>query len=140
MTHRHKIFAIVAAAGTGMRMKSSLPKQYLPLAGRRVIDHSLCALCESEVVAGVVVGIAAGDSQWRDTPFVHAKLCAVTAGGNTRAATVLNALTHLADAAIAADDDWAMVHDAARPCLCDDDITRLAAAARAQWRRRDFSR
>ncbi len=63
-------------------------------------------------------------------PFVHAKLTAVSRGGAERAHTVLNALEQLLRDHAAA-DDWAMVHDAARPCLRLADIERLVAAARA---------
>lgn len=110
------------------------PKQYLPLAGRRVIDHALLALCRSELVDGVLVGIRPGDRWWRaqsqSQPFEHAKLLGISRGGAQRAHTVLNALDHLTAEHAAAADDWVLVHDAARPCLRGEDIEKLVAAAR----------
>ena len=131
MSKSEKIWGIVPAAGLGKRMMSAQPKQYLPLCERRVLDHALLALCRSDSVDGVIVGIREGDRQWRAQPFAHAKLRAVSAGGEQRAHTVLNALRHLLQAGIAAADDWAMVHDAVRPCVAPQDIERLVTAARA---------
>ncbi|MGR3914657.1 MAG: 2-C-methyl-D-erythritol 4-phosphate cytidylyltransferase [Gammaproteobacteria bacterium] len=128
---REKIWAVVAAAGIGKRMMSPRPKQYLQVCGRRVLDHALLALCRSDSVDGVMVGIRADDGEWRARPFTHEKLLGVSRGGGTRARTVLNALRQLFDDGIAAAGDWALVHDAARPCILRRDISRLAAAARA---------
>ena len=129
-----KIWGIVPAAGIGKRMMSERPKQYLGVPGRgsrRVLDWALDALCQSDSVDGVVVGIRDGDRWWRAEPFVHAKLLAVSAGGDCRARTVRNALARLLQDGIAAADDWALVHDGVRPCLAGADIERLVAAARA---------
>jgi len=128
---REKTWAVIAAAGTGERMRSPRPKQYLQLSGRRVLDRAALALCRSEAVDGVLIGIREGDREWRARPFTHEKLLGVSRGGDTRARTVLNALQQLLRDGAAAADDWALVHDAARPCLRQLDIERLAAAARA---------
>lgn len=126
-----KIWGIVPAAGIGKRMMSAQPKQYLPLGAQRVLDYALLGLCRSDSVDGVVVGIRAGDEWWRAQPFVHPKLVAVSPGGAQRAHTVRNALGRLLDDHIAAEDDWIMVHDGARPCITQTDIVRLVAAARS---------
>ena len=110
---------------------STPPKQYLPLCGQRVLDHALLALCQSASVDGVIVGIRAGDRWWRAQPFTHEKLLGVSPGGEERAHTVLNALERLLEDHIAADHDWAMVHDGVRPCLRSVDVERLVAAARS---------
>ena len=131
MSQQKKIWGIVPAAGIGKRMMSAQPKQYLPLHGRRVLDHALFALCRSDSVDGVIVGIREGDRWWRTQPFAHAKLLGVSPGGAQRARTVLNALAQILDHNIAAADDWAMVHDGVRPCLGRADVERLVSAARA---------
>jgi len=131
MRDANKIWGIVAAAGVGARMGGATPKQYLQLRGRRVIDHALAAVCAS-AVSGVIVGLRAGDEYWRAQPFAHAKVT-VSRGGDTRARTVLNALRQLR-AGRAAADDWALVHDAARPCVAPADIARVIDAARANGR------
>lgn len=112
-------------------MMSERPKQYLPLCGRRVLDHALLALCQSASVDGVIVGIREGDRWWRAQPFAHVKLLGVSPGGEERAHTVLNALERLLEDNIAANRDWAMVHDGVRPCLRPVDVERLVAAARS---------
>lgn len=134
MKNANNIWGVVAAAGVGARMGGDFdrPKQYLPLGPRRVIDHALLALCERRAVRGVVVGIRDGDRWWRAQPFAHAKLLAVSRGGESRARTVLNALRRLLKPdGPAAAGDWVLVHDAARPCVAARDIERLIAAARA---------
>lgn len=131
MQKTNTIWAIVPAAGIGERMKADRPKQYLPLSGQRVIDHALASLCQNDLIKGMVVGIRKGDEWWQEQPFSHAKLLAVSEGGSHRAGTVLNALQRLLQDtdANADSDDWVMVHDAARPCLCQEDIARLSSAA-----------
>jgi 2-C-methyl-D-erythritol 4-phosphate cytidylyltransferase len=121
------IWAIVPAAGSGARMRAGLPKQYLALLGRPVIQHTLNRLCAHASVRGVMVGLAADDDHWRRTAITAPKLLGTFAGGATRAHTVLNGLTALAAHARA--DDWVMVHDAVRPCLRAGDVDRLIAEA-----------
>lgn len=112
-------------------MQAPRPKQYLPLLRQRVMDYALLALCQSDLVDGVIVGVRDGDRWWQAQPFTHAKLMAVSRGGAQRAHTVCNALQQLLQDDIAAPNDWVMVHDAVRPCLRALDIERLVAAARA---------
>ena len=131
MSHGNKIWGIVPASGIGKRMMSELPKQYLSVGGSRVIDHALGVLCESDSVDGVVIGIREGDRWWRAQPFEHAKLLAVSRGGETRAHTVLNALEQMLESNLADADDWVMVHDGVRPCLGRADVERLVVAARS---------
>jgi 2-C-methyl-D-erythritol 4-phosphate cytidylyltransferase len=121
--HRH--WAIVPAAGVGKRMGATLPKQYLPLAGRPVIAYTLDTLLHHSRIDGVVVVIGAEDEEW---PEVAAELTTdtplrVVTGGAERCHSVLNGLEALRE--WAAPDDWALVHDAARPCLTATDLDRL---------------
>jgi len=110
-------FAIVPAAGSGARFGAGVPKQYLPLAGRPLIHHTLRALCRHPAIERVYVVLAPDDAHWaqHDWRELGAKLETVYAGGATRAASVAAGLAAAATAA--ADDDWVLVHDAARPCL-----------------------
>lgn len=121
------IWAIVPAAGSGSRMRAALPKQYLALLGRPVIQHTLERLCAHTRVRGALVGLAADDDHWRRAAIALPKLLGCFTGGATRAQTVLNGLAALA--AHARSDDWVMVHDAVRPCLRIGDIERLIDAA-----------
>jgi len=123
MSSTPKHWAIIPAAGVGRRMGADIPKQYLPLLGRPVIDHSIERILLHPRIDGVVVALGAEDGWWADTGFAgHPDLQRV-GGGAERCHSVLNALDALAGRA--GPDDWVLVHDAARPCVRRDDVTRL---------------
>lgn len=125
MAVRH--WAVIPAAGSGMRMGSSIPKQYLSLAGRTVIERVLDVLLAEPAISGVTVAVAADDPYWqRYLPGERAKPVRIAAGGETRAHSVLNALETLKEEL--EDQDWVLVHDAARPCLHPRDIAALMQA------------
>ena len=125
-----KYWAVMPAAGVGKRMKSATPKQYLPLIGKTVIEHSLYALCSHPAIAGAVVAVTETDPYWPElTVDCGNKPLLRAPGGAERCHSVLNALDVLAE--VAADHDWVLVHDAARPCLHRDDLDRLIEQAGA---------
>lgn len=118
-----RFWVIVPAAGSARRMGAAVPKQYLSLAGRTVIEWSLAPFLERPQIAGVVVVLAEQDERWKQTDLArHAKIVTAT-GGAERMDSVLAGLTALQKRA--ATDDWVLVHDAARPCLQGDDVDRL---------------
>lgn len=112
-----KVFALVLAAGQGTRIGDAVPKQYLPLAGKPMMFHSIEALAAVSRVERVFVVLAPMDRHWgsHDWSALPDKVEAAFCGGEHRAESVLNALKHL-EGRMAA-DDWVMVHDAARPCI-----------------------
>lgn len=110
-------------------MGSHCPKQYLPLAGRSVIEHSLDVLLDHPSISGGVVALSETDGYWAELDYRHAKPLHRAAGGAQRCDSVLNALQLLAG--IVAADTWVLVHDAARPCLRAADISRLIEACSA---------
>jgi 2-C-methyl-D-erythritol 4-phosphate cytidylyltransferase len=120
-------FAIVPAAGSGSRFGAEKPKQYLSLLGRPLIHHTLAALVACPDIERVWVVLSPDDSEWNrhDWSDLGAKLETVRCGGATRAESVANGLQ--AAAMVAADDDWVLVHDAARPCLSADMLDALFA-------------
>lgn len=115
-----KIFALVPAAGQGTRMGDALPKQYLALAGRPMMFHSLEALAAVARIDHVIAILSPLDRHWgaHDWSAFPDKIEALFAGGESRGQSVANALAHLAPRATA--DDWVLVHDAARPCLATE--------------------
>ncbi len=117
------LWAIVPAAGKGTRMGAALPKQYLPLAGKTVIEHTLERLLRIVDIEQVVVAISATDQCWQDLPVASDKRVEVVAGGGERSESVLNGLYHLDGQADKL--DWVLVHDAARPCIVPDTIREL---------------
>lgn len=124
-----QIWAIIPAAGRGRRMGGDTPKQYLPLAGKSVIAHTLECFARHPRIAGIVVAIAPDDVEWsRHAAAVKDKALHVVEGGAERCHSVLNALRLLSDQL--PESAWVMVHDAARPCLHADDITRLIGVLR----------
>ncbi|WP_295458035.1 2-C-methyl-D-erythritol 4-phosphate cytidylyltransferase [uncultured Thiodictyon sp.] len=118
-----RFWAVVPAAGVGRRLGATIPKQYLDLAGRPVIDWTLAPFIDDPRISGVWVALGAEDGFWSATAYAsHPKVRRVD-GGAERCHSVLNALDALA--ALADGSDWVLVHDAARPCLRRADLDRL---------------
>lgn len=123
MSNSKTYWAVVAAAGVGRRMGSDIPKQYLLLNGRRVIEHTLQRLLNHPQIKQTLVALSPDDKWWPDTDYAnHADVISVD-GGAERCYSVLNALNRLSE--MAAEDDWVLVHDAARPCLRSSDVDAL---------------
>ncbi len=118
-----RFWAVVPAAGSGRRMGAELPKQYLPLHGRTVIEHTLERLASHPAIAGVVVVLAADDRHFESLGLSLRVPLWRADGGAERCHSVRNALTLLTTRA--GDDDWVLVHDAARPCLRHADLDHL---------------
>ncbi|NJR72069.1 MAG: 2-C-methyl-D-erythritol 4-phosphate cytidylyltransferase [Gammaproteobacteria bacterium] len=117
---KSKIVAIIPAAGSGTRMGETTPKQYLEINGVPMIFHTLRAFVQVARIQQIAVVIASDDADWNglNNKFgasLSAKLVVFRVGGATRALSVLNGLHELADHYTA--NDWALVHDAARPCI-----------------------
>lgn len=128
MTGGANYWAVVPAAGIGRRMGAEKPKQYLKLLNKTVIEHSLAPFCDHPLIAGIVVAIAEDDPHWQTLAVSrHPKISCVQ-GGAERCHSVLNGLNHLA--ARAAEDDWVLAHDAARPCVKPADLDLLIAAVK----------
>lgn len=122
-------WCVVPAAGTGQRFGGIVPKQYLEVAGRSVLRHTLDALLDHPLVAGVVVVLAAGDPYWPGDCDAQGKQILTAVGGDSRAASVLSGLERLP--AEVGEHDLVLVHDAARPNLALSDLDVLIAAVRA---------
>ena len=123
-----KNIAVILAGGTGRRMGSSLPKQFMELAGRTVIEHSIEAFCSHPAVDEVAVVV---HPEWRGRfqAIVERnrweKLTKVIDGGSERYMSSLNAIMAYIDEP---DDTNLLLHDAARPWVSADIISRVAAA------------
>ena len=118
-----RYFLVIPAAGSGRRFSSQMPKQYAALAGSTVIEHALATFEADVDCAGIVVAIAADDTLWPAVAARRSPRVETTSGGEQRAHSVRNALRALA--ARVRDDDWIMVHDAARPCFSAADLATL---------------
>lgn len=126
----NKVWVVIPAAGVGARMQADRPKQYLPLVGKTVIEHTLGCFLTHPAVSGIVVAVSAGDPFWAELmattlgqyPQLH-----TAPGGCERSDSVLNALNYLADTLHVTPGTGVLVHDAARPCLSRTDLDKLLA-------------
>ncbi|MDC9591231.1 2-C-methyl-D-erythritol 4-phosphate cytidylyltransferase [Xenorhabdus sp. XENO-10] len=120
----HEIIALIPAAGIGSRMKSDCPKQYLNIAGKTILEHTVAALFEHPRIQRIIIALNPADTQFAQLPIASDPRIATVIGGEERAASVLAGLDYLAglptDKAI-----WVLVHDAARPCLHRNDLDSL---------------
>ena len=123
MSNKVTYWAVVAAAGVGRRMGSDIPKQYLSLNGRPVIEYTLQRLLDHPQIKKTLVALSSSDEWWPDSAYAKHRDVIVVDGGAERCHSVRNALSRLSETA--SDDDWVLVHDAARPCLRRGDIDRL---------------
>lgn len=114
--------ALVPAAGNGFRFGATMPKQYLPLRGKPVMQHALDRLQAHFPLQRTYVVLAPDDHWFEQTISVSGNVTLLRCGGGTRAETVRNALERLVDVAA---DHWIVVHDAVRPCLDRDESLRL---------------
>ncbi|MBG6082559.1 2-C-methyl-D-erythritol 4-phosphate cytidylyltransferase [Rubrivivax gelatinosus] len=124
-----RCFALVPCAGVGLRAGAGGPKQYAPLAGRAVVAHTLAALAAVPRLAGTLVVLSPEDTQFEAAVPGWAGWLA-RCGGATRAESVANGLPVLRELG-ARDDDWVLVHDAARCLLRPEWVDRLIDACLA---------
>ncbi len=118
-----RYWAVVPAAGVGRRMGGAIPKQYMSLNCRMVIEHTLLVLLSNPRIDGIYLAISPDDGWWSDTAVSSNPKIVTVDGGAERCHSVLNALNQLQQTA--APGDWVLVHDAARPCLRADDLDLL---------------
>ncbi|KGT93352.1 2-C-methyl-D-erythritol 4-phosphate cytidylyltransferase [Erwinia typographi] len=115
------VIAVVPAAGIGSRMQSECPKQYLSVDGKTLLEHALNSLLAHPAVSRIIVAISPDDPFFSTLPIASDARITVVNGGKERADSVLAGLQAACSA------HWVLVHDAARPCLHLDDLTRLLA-------------
>ena len=125
MTVHPRMLALIPAAGGGSRFGGRVPKQYAELAGEPVIARTLDRLAKALPRAEVVIAVAPDDRTFESKLAPWQRFEVLRCGGATRGDTVANALAAIAPRC--ADDDWILVHDAARPCVPVDALLRLVA-------------
>lgn len=113
------VCAVVPAAGFGRRMQTECPKQYLSIGNKTILEHAVAALLADARVQRVVIAVSPGDRRFSQLPLAQHPQITVVDGGAERADSVLAGLQALPEA------QWVLVHDAARPCLHQDDLSRL---------------
>lgn len=116
------IAALICAAGVGSRMRADRPKQYLPIAGRPMLETTVRALAAVERIDEIVVVVSPDDPYIDEVSKCfppHVRVLRV--GGAERAESVRNGLV----ASGWHDDTWVLVHDAARPCVRPGEVGTL---------------
>lgn len=119
-------WALIPAAGIGSRMRADRPKQYLQLADKTIIEHTLACFLGHAQLRGVVVSLAVDDPYWPSLACASDARIQRAEGGAERADSVLNGLLRLSELG-AEQQDWVLVHDAARPNLARADLDLLLA-------------
>ncbi len=104
-------------------MGDPLPKQYLQLAGRTLIEHACTALLGCGAICGLVIALHPDDDMMATLDVASNERVMLVEGGAERADSVLAGLEHLAGRA--GPGDWVLVHDAARPCLEQGDVEAM---------------
>lgn len=113
------LVAVIAAAGIGKRIGAAIPKQYLSLLGKTIVEHSISPFLNHPEISKVVVSIARNDQWFMQLDIAKHPKIQVVEGGKERVDSVLSALAEIED------DDYVLVHDAARPCITRSDIDKL---------------
>ena len=120
---KNTIWVVIPAAGVGKRMKSSIPKQYMMLNEKPVLEHTINVFANNKNVSEIVVAVSNEDEYWSSITLNNSTPVHRAEGGKERSDSVLNCLKFLQGRA--KDDDWVLVHDAARPCLRQQDLNLL---------------
>lgn len=133
------VWVILPAAGIGTRMQSEIPKQYLTIRSKTILEHTISRFVDFDAIAGILVVLSQEDLYWEavsarlsssgvETPFLH-----TTKGGSERADTVCKGLKYLTDELGLGNEQWVMVHDAARPCLREKDLMNLLGVRESDY-------
>jgi len=118
-----RLHALIPAGGAGTRAGTRGPKQYEPLAGHLLVEHTLRAFLQVPRIERVLVVVAPGETRLASGPRHEVVPC----GGATRAASVAGGLQALRERG-ADDADWVLVHDAARCLVTPRQIEQLIGA------------
>jgi 2-C-methyl-D-erythritol 4-phosphate cytidylyltransferase len=124
-----RLFALIPCAGVGSRAGSPIPKQYQTIAARPLLYYTLAAFDACAEFTQTLLVLAPDDGYFDPRRFGALRYAVKRCGGATRHASVLNGLVALAEFG-AGDDDWVLVHDAARPGITPALIRALVAAVR----------
>ncbi|WLD59225.1 2-C-methyl-D-erythritol 4-phosphate cytidylyltransferase [Salinispirillum sp. LH 10-3-1] len=119
-----QFWVLIPAAGSGQRMQSDIPKQYLEVAGKTVLQHTVDRLASANGIAGLVL-VTAPDDQRAEIIMPQTIACHRAVGGATRADTVLSGVEKII--ALVGTEVWVLVHDAARPGVRQADVEQLMA-------------
>ena len=120
MIKENSILAIIAAAGIGQRFDDDLPKQYFKINGNSIIENAVKPFIDSKYISKIIIAISDEDEFIKDQSFYNCEKIKYVYGGSTRQESIFNALNSVKD-----NFEYVVTHDAARPNVCENDISRL---------------
>jgi len=120
MIKENSILAIIAAAGIGQRFDDNLPKQYFKINGNSIIENAVKPFIDSKYISKIVIAISDEDEFIKDQSFYNCEKIKYVSGGSTRQESIFNALNSVKN-----NFEYVVTHDAARPNVCENDISRL---------------
>ena len=121
------LWAVIPAGGKGLRFGSQVPKQYMVVAGRPVLDHVLEAFLRPKVFKAVVVPVPRDDRRF-DELASSSNVCVYPIQGGVERADSVQAGLDWIRAQGADANDWVFVHDAARPLITQHELHGLVDA------------
>jgi 2-C-methyl-D-erythritol 4-phosphate cytidylyltransferase len=125
------IHVVIPAAGNGSRMQAEIPKQYLEIQGRKILELTLIKFINNSEISTISVSLSPDDKYGRtlieDVSLEFARPINIVEGGNERWQSVYKAAKFLT--AQGYGEEWVMVHDAVRPCVRSEDLEKLYAFA-----------
>lgn len=116
-------WVVIPAAGMGSRFSSEIPKQYIKIHHKTVLEHTLSLFLPHNWIRKIVVTLSSDDLFFKQLPISHHPKVTCVIGGDSRQDSVSNALSYLKT--VAQNEDWVLVHDAVRPCLHQKDLSSL---------------
>jgi len=119
-----QLWAVVPAAGSGSRLASAQPKQYLQLNGRSILQRTIDTLLALDNINGIVVVLAQNDTLWEQLDASKHPKVLTTWGGDSRAESVMAGLAMVCEQS-QNEQTMVLVHDAARALTATSDISRL---------------
>lgn len=126
------VTALILSGGTGKRLGSEIPKQYIEVGGKPIIIYCLEAICASgDIDAFQIVADSAWENQiheWMNKYDLIQKFHGFSVPGETRQLSICNGIKDIAE--FSDDEDLVFIHDAARPFLTEDLISRCVVAAK----------
>ena len=89
------IFALIPAAGAGTRMGGQVPKQYLSVLGKTILEHTLSLLANNSKIKRLIVAVAEDDQLFSTLPSSIVEKCTIITGGTERSDSVMAGLNYL---------------------------------------------
>jgi len=125
MSNNNRLWVVIPAAGIGKRMGVDIPKQYITVCDKAIIEHTVEKFTSRNDLQGILVALSNSDQHWSTLELSKNNKITTVTGGEERYKSVYNALCSLKNKA--GDDDWILVHDAVRPCITTFEIDQFIA-------------